>query len=114
MSAEHHEPNYLIVFFALAALTALEVAIVFVPISKLIIGVALVALALVKAVLVALYFMHLRYEKFGLSLIALTPLLICTLLIFGLLPDLTDTARKTQTQDTVQVEMVEQVAGAAE
>lgn len=88
MATTHHETNYMKIFIILTVLTALEVGVVFLPISKLIIGITLVLMALVKAVLVALYFMHLKNEKAALGFIALTPLVICVLLIFALLPDL--------------------------
>ena len=35
---------------------------IFLPISKMVIGILLVALAVAKAALVAMYFMHLRFE----------------------------------------------------
>ena len=107
MSTTHQEPNYTAVFLALTVLTVVEIGVVFVPISKLVIGIALILLALVKATLVALYFMHLRYEKFALGVIAFTPLILCTLLIFSLLPDLTGTEHKTEVQNAAQVEAVE-------
>ena len=96
MAATYKEPNYMAVFGALFVLTVLEIGVIYLPISKLIIGVALILLALTKAALVALYFMHLRYEKFALGIIALTPLLICTLLIVSLLPDLTGTPHESK------------------
>lgn len=108
MAATHKEPNYMAVFLALAILTVLEVGVVFVPMSKVIIGIALVIMALAKASLVALYFMHLRYEKFALGVIALSPLVICALLIIGLLPDLAGTSRQSQNDKTAQVQTVEQ------
>jgi len=107
MSAEHHEPNYMAVFFALFVLTIAEVGVVFMPLSKLVIGMALVLMALGKAALVALYFMHLRYEKFALGVIALTPLILCTLLIFSLLPDLTATPRVSQANQAASESVVE-------
>ena len=57
------------------------------PLAKFTIGVLLCSLALGKAVLVAMYFMHLRFETRALGLVAITPLVIATLLIFVLLPD---------------------------
>jgi cytochrome c oxidase subunit 4 len=84
----HQEPNYMKIFLALTVLTILEVAVVFLPMNKLLIGIMLVFMALAKAALVALYFMHLRFEKFALGIVALTPLIICVLLIFALLPDM--------------------------
>ena len=89
METTHKEPNYMGVFWWLLALTIVEVAVIYTPLARLIIGFLLVGLALSKASLVALYYMHLKFEKRTLGLIALTPLLLCVLLIFALLPDLT-------------------------
>jgi caa(3)-type oxidase subunit IV len=58
--------------------------------------VLLVALALGKALLVAMYFMHLRFEVRTLGLIAVSPLVIATLLVFLLLPDGFAIAHKTE------------------
>jgi cytochrome c oxidase subunit 4 len=83
----HAEPNYMGVFYWLAALTAIEVAIVYLGLPKLLLGALLVALAFSKAALVALYFMHLKFERRTLALIAVTPVLLCIFLIFMLVPD---------------------------
>lgn len=88
-TAHHEEPNYMGVFWWLLALTISEIVVIYLPIARLVIGFLLVSLALSKASLVALYFMHLKFEKRTLGLIALTPLFLCVLLIFALLPDLT-------------------------
>lgn len=87
--AETHDkgPSYMAIFWYLAILTVVELAVIFLPIAKLLIGIMLVALAVSKAALVALYFMHLRFETRTLGYIALTPLLIGALLVFVLLPD---------------------------
>jgi cytochrome c oxidase subunit 4 len=87
--AETHDkgPSYMAIFWYLAILTVVELAVIFLPIAKLLIGIMLVALALSKAALVALYFMHLRFETRTLGYIALTPVLIGALLVFVLLPD---------------------------
>ena len=89
MSDTHASPNYMQIFWVLAVLTALEVGATFLPIGKWAIGILLVGMALTKAALVAAYFMHLKFERRTLSLIAVTPLLICVLLVFMLLPDAT-------------------------
>ena len=83
----HKHPNYMAIFWWLAALTVIELAVIFMPLAKFTIGVLLVALALGKATMVAMYFMHLRFEVRTLGLIAVIPLVIATLLIFLLLPD---------------------------
>ena len=87
MAGEHKHPNYMAVFWMLAILTVLEIGVVFLPFGKFTNGVLLCALALGKAALVAMYFMHLRFETRTLGLIAVTPLLIATLLVFVILPD---------------------------
>jgi len=88
MSQEAHaEPNYVGVILILTVLTIVEVAVVFAPLPKFSIGIMLVGLALTKAILVAAYFMHLKFEKRTLAVIAATPLILCTMLMFTLLPD---------------------------
>jgi len=83
----HKHPNYMAIFWFLAILTVIEIALIYMPLAKFTIGVLLCALALGKAALVAMYFMHLRFETRTLGMIAIVPLLIATLLIFVLLPD---------------------------
>jgi caa(3)-type oxidase subunit IV len=80
--------RYLQVFAWLAVLTAVEIGVIYVPLSKFVIGSMLVVLAASKAALVALYYMHLAVEKRTLAYIALTPAVLCVLLVFALLPDL--------------------------
>src|SRR5437667_12292853 len=86
-TAEHKHPNYLAIFWYLAILTVVVIAVIYMPMAKFTIGVLLCSLALGKAVLVAMYFMHLRFETRTLGLVAITPLVIATLLVFVLLPD---------------------------
>ena len=95
-AAGHNHPNYMKIFWALAILTVVEIAVVFMPLGKLVIGAALVVLAVWKAALVAMYFMHLRFETKTLGWIAITPLAIATLLVFLLLPDGMAIDHKTQ------------------
>ena len=83
----HKGPSYMAIFWWLAVLTVIEIAVIYAPLARLVIGILLVALAISKASLVAMYFMHLRFETRTLGYIALTPLLLGTLLIFILLPD---------------------------
>jgi cytochrome c oxidase subunit 4 len=87
MAGTHKHPNYMAIFWYLAVLTVVELAVIFMPLGKFTIGVLLCALAIAKASLVAMYFMHLKFEARTLGLVALTPLAIGTLLVFVLLPD---------------------------
>jgi len=88
MAEGHAAPNYWMIWLYLFVLTVIEIALIYMPIAKLIIVILLVGLALSKAALVALYFMHLRFERVTLGLIALTPLILCFFLILMLLPDI--------------------------
>ena len=83
----HPEPNYVAVILWLTVFTVMEIALTYAPLPKLAIGILLVGLALTKAIIVAMFFMHLKFEKTTLALIAATPLILCTLLVFALLPD---------------------------
>ncbi len=57
----HRRPNYLLIFAALAIITALEVAVTYVAgIPK---APVLLTMSFVKAMLVVLYFMHLRSDS---------------------------------------------------
>jgi cytochrome c oxidase subunit 4 len=96
MAEEHASPNYWLIWLYLFILTVVEVAVIFAPIAKLIIVIALIALALAKATMVAAYFMHLRFEARTLALIAVTPLLLGALLIFILIPDHSAVLHKTE------------------
>ena len=88
MATAHSEPNYIGVFWWLLALTIIEIAVIYLPIARLAIVILLVGMALTKAVLVALYFMHLKFERMTLSVIALTPLILRIFLILMLVPDI--------------------------
>ena len=101
MAEGHASPNYWLIFLYLFILTVIEIAVIFLPMAKLLIVIALVSLALVKATLVAAYFMHLRFEVRTLALIALTPIFLGALLIFILIPD--HSAIPHKTADSVKI-----------
>jgi cytochrome c oxidase subunit 4 len=84
----HDEPNYMGVFWWLLTLTIIEIAVIYLPIAKLAIAIMLIVLAVTKAALVALYFMHLKFERTTLGLVALSPFILCVFLILMLLPDI--------------------------
>jgi cytochrome c oxidase subunit 4 len=95
-TAAHKHPNYMAIFWWLTILTVIELGVVFMPLSKITIGVLLCALAIAKAALVAAYFMHLKFETKTLTWIAFTPLAIAVLLIFILMPDHFAVLKKTE------------------
>jgi cytochrome c oxidase subunit IV len=88
VSSEHGETNYIAIFIYLSVLTGAELA-VYGYFPGLVKVAFLVALAWAKAALVAMYFMHLRFERRTLALIAFIPVVLVTFLTFMLMPDIT-------------------------
>jgi len=114
-AAEHKEPNYMGVFWALLVLTLAEVGVFYLRLPRLIMVVCLVMMALAKAGLVAAYFMHLRFEKRTLAIIVISPLALSALMIIGLTPDAHfGWPRKPPTQWTLPGEKEPAEAPAAE
>ncbi len=76
----HKQPNYGAIFWALFILTVCEIIVANLHFAKPIIVVTLVFLAIVKASLVALFYMHLKFEKYVIYIIALFPLFLAVIL----------------------------------
>jgi cytochrome c oxidase subunit IV len=75
METAHKRPNYILIWVYLALLTAAELGLAFqLPISRNWKLVLLLFLAVWKALLVALFFMHLKFERWNLRLMALIPI----------------------------------------
>jgi cytochrome c oxidase subunit 4 len=87
-SSAHSTANYLRIFYILLALTIVEVAIVYMHLPKILLVALLIVMAVWKAALVAMHFMHLKFEKRTLALIALSPFVLCVFLILMLMPDI--------------------------
>lgn len=87
MADVHAEPNYMAIFWWLLGLTIAELAVAYMPIAKALMIAGLVSLAIAKATLVAMYFMHLKFEKRTLGLIALTPPILLVLFLVITYPD---------------------------
>ena len=82
-----HQPNYMLVWAGLAALTLIEVGVAFLGFTKTMTVIILVALAIWKALLVALYYMHLRFEPRRLVVMVLAPLPLAAILVLAALTD---------------------------
>lgn len=82
---------YYLIFGALLALTAFTVAVAYLDLGSLNLGVAL-TIAMIKALLVVLYFMHLRYSSKLTKLFA-----VAALVWFGILLLLTFSDYVTRT-----------------
>ena len=87
MEDAHNHPNYVMVWFALAVMTAVEVGITFLSWPKTTVILVLLALAVWKAVLVALYFMHLRFEKKPLRILAVAPIPLAFILVIAVITE---------------------------
>jgi cytochrome c oxidase subunit IV len=77
-----HRGTYILVFVALAVLTALEVTVTYLPIPRIPV---LIPLALIKASLVALFYMHLKFDKKVFSVVFIMGLLMGVGLILSLI-----------------------------
>ena len=95
MAQDGHKehPKYMNIFWWLLGLTIVEVAVAIPDYIAILKGILLIGLACSKAILVANYFMHLKFEKKTLAIIVVTPFVICVLLVFALMPDLTSDTR---------------------
>lgn len=87
MDLAHKEPNYMAIFYWLFGLTVAELTVAYMPIAKVLMIAGLVGLAIAKASLVAMYFMHLRFERRTLGLIAITPPVLLVLFVIITFPD---------------------------
>jgi caa(3)-type oxidase subunit IV len=82
-AGHNRKRTYLMVFLVLAALTAVEVLITFIPGIPL--APILLTLSGVKALLVILYFMHLRWDSRWYSFIFFVPFLLVIPMVIVLL-----------------------------
>jgi caa(3)-type oxidase subunit IV len=87
-SASHSTSNYIKIFYILVVLTIVEVALVYMGLPKILLAALLVIFAVWKAALVAMHFMHLKFEKRTLAIVAITPFVLCVFLILMLMPDI--------------------------
>jgi len=87
MEDAHNHPNYIMVWFALAVMTAVEVGVTFLSWSQTMIILVLLGLAVWKAVLVALYFMHLKFEKRPLRILAVAPIPLAFILVLAVITE---------------------------
>jgi len=79
--------SYYQVFAILFVVTVLEVGLAYLDLGKLLKISLFVVMALYKAVMVALYFMHLKFEKKTMWVIASAPMIFGVILAIGVYPD---------------------------
>src|SRR6266852_1044014 len=83
-STEHKRPNYVLIWLYLFVLTVAEVALAFeLPVSRNVKLLLLLFLAVWKALLVALFFMHLKFERWNLRVLAIIPVPLALIFMFA-------------------------------
>lgn len=85
--ASHPHPKYFNIWFILLVVTVAEVLFAQFTHVGFFKGAGLCVMALYKVILVALYFMHLKFEKKTMWIIAAAPLIFGIILSIGAYPD---------------------------
>ena len=85
--AHHGGMSNSTVFMILLVVTVAEVGIAYMDIAKWLKVVTFIVMALYKAVMVAYHFMHLKFEKRGMWVIAAAPLFLGVLITIGTYAD---------------------------
>lgn len=80
-TSDHGHPWYVGVFLWLFVLTALEVGVTYLEMSRASLIIALSVMGFAKAGLVAAYFMHLKFEKRRLIFFVMTPIVSIVLML---------------------------------
>lgn len=80
------QPSYMLIWFVLLVLTVVEVGIAYLSsLPRNVLIVVLVGLAVWKATLVAMYYMHLKFERLRVILLATAPLPLAIILVLAIL-----------------------------
>lgn len=83
----HSNRLYLTVWSGLLILTIIEVVLAYLSLSVALMLILLMFFSLGKTALIVAYFMHLRFERFSLTLTLIPALVICIILLFIVFPD---------------------------
>ena len=88
METAHKRPPYMLIWLYLTLLTVAELGLAFeLPISQNVKLLLLLGLAVWKALLVALFFMHLKFEKWNLRILAIVPLPLAAIFVMAALTE---------------------------
>jgi cytochrome c oxidase subunit 4 len=80
------QPSYMLIWFVLLVLTVVEVGVAYMSsLPRNVLIVVLVGLAVWKATLVAMYYMHLKFERLRVILLATAPLPLAVILVLAIL-----------------------------
>jgi caa(3)-type oxidase subunit IV len=78
---------FVIVWLMLVAITAVEVWLAYRHIDPTVMLVLLIGMSVAKAGLIMSYFMHLKYEKFSLTLLLIPATVFCICMLSVIFPD---------------------------
>ncbi len=81
--AQSHRGLFIKVWIGLLVFTLIEIWLAYIHFSVLVMLTLLMGLSLVKAGMIMAYFMHLRFDKPGLSWLLVVPLVACILIMVG-------------------------------
>ena len=70
------------IWIGLVAITGLEVFLAYEELQPAVMLTILVVLSVVKAAMIMSYFMHLKYEKFSLTLLLIPAVIFCIMMMF--------------------------------
>ncbi len=87
-TAEKKQPPYYLIWLVLFVLTVLEVLVAFMStLPRNVLILVLVGMAIWKALLVAMYYMHLRWERTRLIVLAAVPIPLAFILVLAVLTE---------------------------
>ncbi len=87
-STAHARPNYVLIWAWLMGLLFVSLLAVYLPFSHVVTVTMIFSIAAAKAVLVAAYFMHLRFERWLIYAIVISPILLFITMTLTLIPDI--------------------------
>ncbi len=79
--------TFLLVWIGLVALTMIEVWLAYIRLDLRLMLILLLGLSVCKAGMIMSFFMHLKYEKFSLTLLLVPALVVCICLMAIFFPD---------------------------
>lgn len=82
-ATESHIGTFVKVWIGLLLLTVVEVILGYIQFTTYVMLTLLMGFSLVKAYMIMAYFMHLKYDKPGLTWILVPPLIACILIMMG-------------------------------
>ncbi len=81
-------PNYVAIYLWLVGLLAVSLLTVYLPFPQGVTVTIIFLIAAAKAILVAAYFMHMRFEKWLIHAIIITPVVLFIIMTLTLIPDI--------------------------